>query len=102
MKEGFRVRVVGPQIWDPSTDNVDIEITLEDGGRFGATFFTLENVKRLFEKNRATGECSGGTYLWAADMILVKDLTMDVIRTTVHDLLDSGEFYSAFSKFDDQ
>jgi len=97
--QAFRLRVVGAQMWDPYADNVDVEVTLADGGRFGATFFTLENVKRLFQKNRASGECNSGTYFWAANMILVKDLTMEVIQTTVQDLLDSGEFYSAFSRF---
>jgi hypothetical protein len=99
--EDFYVRVVGAQVWDPSTDNLDVEVTLTDGRRFGATFFTLQNVKRLFEKNRATGECLGGLYLWAANMILVETLTMNVIRKTVEDLLDNGELFSAFSRLDD-
>jgi hypothetical protein len=95
------VRVVGTQVWDPSTDNVDVEVTLAEGGRFGATFFTLESVHRLFQKNRVTGECAGGLYLWAADMILVDLLTTEVIQKTVEDLLATGEFFSAFSRFDD-
>jgi len=98
-QKNFQAQVVGPQVWNPSTDNVDVEVTLADGGRFGATFFTLENVRRLFQKNRATGECSGGLYLWAANMILVEELTMEVIRRTVEDLLDNGEFFAAFSRF---
>lgn len=98
--EDFHVRVVGAQVWDPATDNVDVEVALTDGRRFGATFFTLQNVQRLFEKNRATGECLGGLYLWAVNMIIVETLTMDVIRKTVEDLLDNGEFFSAFSRLD--
>jgi hypothetical protein len=100
--EDFHVRVVGAQVWDPSIDNLDVEVTLIDGRRFGATFFTLQNVRQLFEKNRATGECLGGLYLWAANMILVETLTMDVIRKTVVDLLGSGELFSAFSRLDNQ
>jgi hypothetical protein len=95
----FRVRVVGTQVWDPAGDNVDVEVTLADGSRFGATFFTVKNVERLFQKNRATGECAGGIYLWAANMILVQQLTREVIQKAVEDLLDNDEFYSAFSKF---
>ena len=100
--EDFQVRVVGAQVWDPATDNLDVEVTLTDGRRFGATFFTLQNVRRLFEKNRATGECHGGLYLWAANMILVETLTMDVIRKTIADLLENGELFSAFSILDIQ
>jgi hypothetical protein len=95
---GFRVRVVGPQVWDPATDNVDVEVTLADGRRFGATFFTLENISRLFDKNRETGECNGGAYFWSADMIIVQALTSDVIHETVRSLLADGEFHSAFSQ----
>ena len=94
--EGFRVRVVGAQIWDSLTDNVDVEVTLKDGRRFGATFFTVQNVKKLFDKNRATGEWAGGLYLWAANMILTENLTMDVIEKAVEDLLENEEFFTAF------
>jgi hypothetical protein len=100
--QDFHVRVVGAQVWDPLTDNVDVEVTLTDGRRFGATFFTLQNVQRLFEKNRATGECLGGLYLWAANMILVETLIMDVIRKTIEDLLGNGEFFFVFSRLDTQ
>ena len=95
----YRVRVVGPQVWDPASDNVDVEVALADGSRFGATFFTLKNIERLFQKNRDTGECGGGIYLWAANMILVQELTIEAIQKTVRDLLDTEEFYSAFSRF---
>jgi hypothetical protein len=95
----FCVRVVGPHLWDPAADNVDVEVTFADGHRFGATFFTVKNVELLFEKNRVTGECGGGVYLWATNMILVQELTMEVIQRTVQDLLNSDEFLSAFSSF---
>jgi len=100
--QDFDVRVVGAQVWDPLNDNIDVEVMLTDGRRFGATFFTLQNVQRLFDKNRATGECRGGLYMWAANMILVETLTMDVIWKTVEDLLGNGELFSAFSRLDAQ
>jgi hypothetical protein len=93
----FVARVVGPQVWDPVLDNVDVEVTMPDGRRFGATFFTLANVGRLFEKNRATGECRAGLYFWAVNMILVQELSMEVINRTIEDLLANGEFASAFA-----
>ncbi|MFH0900425.1 MAG: hypothetical protein V2A73_07330 [Pseudomonadota bacterium] len=99
--ERVHVQVVGSQVWDPVVDNVDVEAVLPDGRRYGATFFTLRNIQRLFEKNRATGECLGGVYLWAANMILGEELTMEVIRRTVEDLLDTEEFFSVFSRLDD-
>jgi hypothetical protein len=65
-------------------DNVDVEVRLSDGSRWSGTFFTIRNVRALFTKNRATGECANGLYLWAADMILVgfqQALTLPTGRT---------------------
>ena len=94
----FRVQIVGTKVWEPTVDNVDVEVTLADGVRYGATFFTLKNIERLFQKNRTTGECAGGLYLWAANMILVQELTLDVIERSVQDLLENQEFGSAFCR----
>jgi len=97
---GTRVGCQGRQAWDSSRDNVDVEVTFDDGRRFGATFFTLQNIEKLFHKNRTTGECAGGLYLWAANMILVRALSMEVIETTVRDLLQNEEFDAAFARLD--
>ncbi len=83
--------------FDIYDDNVDVEISL-DGDVYYATFFTLTNIKSLFKKNRNTGECRSGLYLWASDMILVETLSKDVIQHTVEDLITSGELYIACSK----
>jgi len=48
---------------DPADDNVDVEVTFDDGSRYAGTFFTLNNLRSLFEKNERTGECKGGLYL---------------------------------------
>ena len=93
---GFSVRVVGAQVWDPALDNIDIEVRLTDGRRFGATFFTLQNLERLFQKNAITGECGAGLYLWAANMILVRVLSQAAIEGTVEELMKNGEFETAF------
>jgi hypothetical protein len=95
--EPFSIHVVGAQVWDPKRDNIDIEVRFLDGRRFGATFFTLKNLASLFEKNRSTGECAGGTYLWAANMIIVEELSMETITRTVNDLLRVGELQKSFS-----
>lgn len=98
MAESVAITIVGPQVWDPHVDNVDVEVELDDGRRFCATFFTLENIRRLFAKNKTTGECHSGLYFWATDMIIVEVLTLDTIEKTVKDLLACREFESAFSE----
>ncbi len=91
----FSFRVLGSQTWDIDDDNVDIEIEVNGMVRYSATFVTPQNITSLFAKNRLTGECAAGTYLWAANMIIVQDLQMETIRQTIEDLLRSGELGSA-------
>ena len=91
MDSTFDFRVLGCPTWDNQDDNVDVEIIVHSSTCYSATFFTVKNITSLFDKNRITGECVSGTYLWAANMILVKDLEIDTIRVTISDLLTSGE-----------
>ena len=80
-------------------DNVDVEVHFPKGESYVATFFTLNNIQSLFEKNAKTGERKNGLYFWCSDMIIVKELTESVIRETVEDLLlKSGEFEEVFLK----
>ena len=83
---------------NPGDDNVDVQVDFDDGSRYCATFFTLNNLHRIFEKNERTGECGGGLYLWATDMIIVKELSLSIIAETVADLLSQREFEGAFSR----
>ena len=98
MKTRFRLAVVGPQHWDEKNDNVDVEVELSDGRKYSATFFTIENVRSIFDKNKRTGECESGLYFWAADMILVERLSLETMEKTVGRLLDDGEFEAAFMR----
>jgi len=81
---------------DLEDDNVDVLVYFADGSKCAATFFTLENIRRLFFKNRTTGECASGKYLWAANMIIVESLDEETIQAAVADLMASGEFARAF------
>lgn len=80
--------------------NVDVEVRTETG-RWSATFFTLANIEALMRTRAGTGECAGGLYLWAADMIVVRELSYEVIRTAVAQLQRDREFESAFGLLDD-
>lgn len=93
----FELQIVGS--WreiEPNDDNVDVYVTLGDGRKFTATFFTMKNIESLFRKNEGTGECGKGLYLWAADMVIVKRLSEEVVKQAVRELLAVGEFESAF------
>lgn len=94
----FELTVVGRQEWDAFDDNIDVEVKFPDGRRYTATFFTLKNIESLFKKNRETGECLSGTYLWAVEMIIVEKLERTTLTSTVKALLHDGEFESAFTR----
>ena len=85
-----------PATVDPVVDNVDVIVHFEDGSRYAATFFTLANVKVIQEQYRETGECAGGLYFWASHMIVIESLTWSNVESAVKDLIESGEFESAF------
>jgi hypothetical protein len=82
---------------DPITDNVDVEVVFDDGSRYMATFFTLENIQKIMENYQQSGECMKGSYFWATDMILVRRLSRENIAKVVGDLIGKGEFEKAFS-----
>lgn len=94
----YAVHVVGPPLAGSElvNGNVDVEVHFVDGRRFGATFFTVDNLRHLFDKNRRTGECAGGLYLWAVAMIVAEDLSAETMARTVADLLERDEFEAAF------
>ena len=93
----FAIQIIHFGPVDPVHDNFDVFVHFEDGSRFVATFFTLANIRRLFEKNRMTGELADGTYFCATDLILVREYSVAVFEATVRDLLADGSFARAFS-----
>jgi len=97
----FELTVLGVSEWDSVDDNLDVEVRFVDGSRFTATFFTIENIRTLFTKNKLTGECSKGKYLWATEMILVETLDRETMKDTVVGLIRDGEFEEAFTKVPD-
>lgn len=83
---------------NPIDDNVDVEIKLDNGETYVATFFTLENIKKIFNRYEITGECANGLYLWSENMIIIENLSEEIVRKSIDDLIESGEVYTAFKK----
>ncbi len=93
----FEVQIVGDwALVDETDDNVDVYVTLADGRKYVATFFTPRNVERLMGEFGQSGECGFGSYFWAADMILISSLSRVSVRNAVRDLMSHHEFESAF------
>jgi hypothetical protein len=95
--EDGELRIYASSLSDLETVvNVDVEFVDGEGRRWAATFFTLDGLETLFQKNAVTGECARGTYFWATSMIVVRRLSVDVIAETMRDLQTSDEFGGAF------
>jgi hypothetical protein len=91
MAASFTYSILGCQTWDIHDDNIDVEITLSDDRKYWATFFAISNIRTLMNKNRITGECAGGIYLWSANMIILENLESKTIERTIAGLIEDDE-----------
>ncbi|QQS39818.1 MAG: hypothetical protein IPM63_10555 [Acidobacteriota bacterium] len=87
--------------WDTEDDNSDVIVTLEDGSRWLATFFTFSNIVSLRDEHALSGECLSGGYFWASDMILIDKLTRDRVEKVIKDQIATGDFEIAFERMVD-
>lgn len=84
-----------------NNDNTDVIVTLNNGKKYIATFFTYENIEYLRKKNQETGECNSGSYFWASNMIIIDSIDRNTISTTIEDLINKESFYSIFEAIRD-
>jgi hypothetical protein len=90
-----------PGQWNPEDDNSDAIVTFQDGSRWGATFFSYQNIGTLVERWKLSGECLSGKYFWASYPILVDEVSRARIEEVIADLLATRMFDSAFEHFRD-
>ncbi|MBI3688884.1 MAG: hypothetical protein HY241_16375 [Actinobacteria bacterium] len=76
---------------DPATiENVDAELTLEDGTRWSATFLTLREVGEILDRWKDSGEFLSGGYLRIPDLIVTREAGLTVMAAALRDLLEKG------------
>jgi hypothetical protein len=93
----YRILLIeGVDELDASDNNVDAEVWFDDGRRYSATLFTLENVRSLMEDGRSTGEWGGGSFFWASQMVIVRSLTPAAIAEAVGAIIEEGYLDNAF------
>ena len=78
-------------------DNSDVIVTLHDGKRYIATFFTYENIQTLTQKNKLTGENLSGSYFWASDMVLIDTITRENIIKVIGHFIETNTFEQIFT-----
>ncbi len=68
---------VGYNIEDIYNDNLDLNVVLSNDKVYFGTLFTNLNIKYLMEKE-------GEDFFWAADMLIVSDLSKVTIYNVIH------------------
>ena len=86
-----------PGAWQLEDDVTDVVATLSDGTRWIGTFCTFNHLAALRANCKDSGECLGGKYLWASDLILIDSTARESIEMVVRDLIATEELQSALS-----
>ncbi|MEV4412591.1 hypothetical protein [Catellatospora sp. NPDC049609] len=80
---------------DPeSVANVDAFVELTDGSSWALTIFSVDEVRRLLDKWRVSGECANGSYFWAVDQVIVPEGGIAGMVAAIRELVRSGEITS--------
>lgn len=75
--------------------DADAFLEIPGKGTWAATIFSLDEVRRLMDRWRITGENANGTYFVGGDDIIVRDPGVDSILTAVRDLV-AEDTYASF------
>lgn len=67
--------------------NSDVIFELSDGSKWEATFFTYKNIETLRKKNQISGECLNGIYFCATDMILISEMSDEIIQEVLCEMI---------------
>jgi len=96
----FEIEIPDRENFDPLNEAVEVMLTTKTGERYSANFITRRYEDYLFEKNKRTGECARGTYLWIPHRISVDKISDEAIRKSIDDLIKNLEIEKAFGKID--
>jgi len=82
--------------YEPRSECTDVAVVLSNRKRYVSTFYTLRKLSWILEKNRETGEDLSGKYIWAADMIIVDEISRKRIEEVVQHMLHEDELKDAW------
>ncbi len=74
--------------------NVDVTVTFTDGTRYIPTFFTLDNIAFLMQKDKKMKEDGEGAFFWSDDMVIVPELSEKAIHEAVHKMVETRYLFN--------
>jgi hypothetical protein len=81
--------------------NVDVEVRLADGSRWGGAIFTVAEVDRLLARWARTGEHAGGSYFYCVYSFVVRDSGVGNMTRALAALHDHGNLTDVFNRLDE-
>jgi hypothetical protein len=81
-------------------ENVDVEVVLDDGSRWSATFLSVAEIGRLMKRWEATGEYLDGAYLRVPDLIVVRHGGVEGMVAVLNSILATGDPGTALIRID--
>ena len=73
-----------------TVENVDAELVLPEGTRWGATFMTLRAIEQVMHRWKETGECSNGAYFQCPDLVIIPEGGVVAMLASFKGIIDSG------------
>lgn len=77
-----------------SVENVDAEVTLQDGTNWSATFMSMYEIQEIMERWSSSGENAGGEYFHCADLVIVREPGIPSMVRALNYALANGDPYS--------
>jgi hypothetical protein len=90
-RDGYSVIVID-DIDDPEDAAADVRLVFDDGDRYAATFYTPKRIQNELTKKRESEKLPKKRYWCCTDGIVVERVTLEVIASTVDDLVLTGEY----------
>lgn len=78
-----------------SVANVDVFVDLPDGVTWALTLTTVDEVRRLLDVWRESGEVAHGSYFWGVDDVIVPRPGLPAMTAAIRELVRSGDLQCA-------
>jgi hypothetical protein len=82
--------------------NCDAFLEVPGKGTWAATIFSLDEVRRLMDRWRTTGENASGAYFVGVDDLIIREPGADAVVAAVRDLVAKDSYDLFLIKCDDE